>query len=81
MWTQDMRNGCLQTCQTIEYAKMALAPKSYAISNKNYGKNCYFNKFLFLPTSLTLRKNEQNLCQAMLWVHNTVHGEWRDFKN
>ena len=45
------------------------------INDKNYEKNYYLGKFVFLPPFplLTmLRNNEQNLRQAMLWVRNIV---------
>ena len=42
------------------------------IRDKNYGKNCYLDNFVFLLPSAMLKNNEQKFRQAMLWVCNIV---------
>ena len=45
------------------------------ISDKNYGKNCYLDNFVFLSSLTPLNNvegNEQNFCQAMLLVRNII---------
>ena len=49
-----------------------------AISDKNYGKNCYLDSSVFLTPSLLLtmlRNNEKNLRKDTLWVRNIVQEE------
>ena len=47
------------------------------ISDKNYGRNCHFDNFLFLsllPVTM-LRNYEQNFRQLMLWAPTLYWGE------
>ena len=48
---------------------------------KIMGKTATWTIFCFSPSFPfnNVDKNEQNLCQAMLWVHNIVWGGEGDF--